>query len=124
MSFVTKDLGKVLLVLVLAGWMGCSPEPVSHEKGPKPFLTEQAIQHIEARHIQSDLFQEKSKFQPGVDWKALVAESYEKSNSFFQEFDRYVYDYETGRLIGTKGQRRTRLVTKENGEVVTFYPRF
>ena len=116
-----------ILLLILVGVAGYNflLKPAIHgEKGPTPFLTETGKRHIEIRHVRLDDFPYKSKFKGGLDYEALIYETYENAQSFRRERERYVYDYETGSGVGRKGQTACRLVTEQDGEVVTFYPRF
>ena len=114
----------ILLILAGVGGYNLILRPTGAGKGPSPFLTEVSRRHIEDRHVRLDDFPYKSKFRGGLDYESLIDETYENAQSSRRERSRYIYDYETGSAVGRKGQTSCRLVTEEDGEVVTFFPRY
>jgi hypothetical protein len=92
--------------------------------GPPPVITFDAIQHILERHVDEDNFPEKSKFIEDVDITDMIEITYLESNVVQREDDKYIYEYKSEMIVGTRGQRCLRLVTAADGTVITLYPIF
>ncbi|MFC1809253.1 hypothetical protein ACFL3D_03945 [Candidatus Omnitrophota bacterium] len=96
----------------------------SFKKGPQPSIHFDAVQHIVDRHIDQKTFTEKSKFTEDVDITELIDITYARCDDMRQEEDKYVYEYDSDTIVGTKGQTAIRLVTADDGSVITMYPIF
>jgi hypothetical protein len=89
--------------------------------GPPPIITFDAMQHILERHVDEKSFPEKSKFIEDIDIPDMIETVYFDRDIVRHEEDKYIYEYKSENIVGTRGQRCVRLVTADDGTVITFY---
>jgi hypothetical protein len=92
--------------------------------GPPPIITFDAMQHILERHVDENSFPEKSKFVEDVDIADMIEIVYFDRDVTRHEEGKFIYEYKSEMIVGTRGQRCLRLVTADDGTVITFYPIF
>ncbi len=90
--------------------------------GPAPIITFDAMRHIIERHADPEQYPEKSKFLEEIDLTEMVEVTYLKCDKGLRADDKYVYEYESDDAVGKRGERRVRLVTADDGTVITLYP--
>lgn len=95
---------------------------VTGEKGPIPHMTYEAIAYIVEHHVDQDTYEDERKFLSSVDYVTLGDVVYQQAERCAKKEQSYIYESNRDGVVGTRGERRVRLVTTEDGTVITMYP--